>query len=62
MQSEVLTVPPDMLLQDILGMIYNSPTPIAVVKDGRLLGVLIRALSSKHCQLAMRRPNHMNNF
>ncbi len=41
-QSEVLTVPPDMLLQDILGMIYNSPTPIAVVKDGRLLGVLIR--------------------
>lgn len=43
-QSEVLTVPPDMLLQDILGMIYNSPTPIAVVKDGRLLGVLIRGV------------------
>lgn len=43
-QPEILTVPPDMLLQDILGMIHNSPTPIAVVKDGRLLGVLIRGV------------------
>ncbi len=43
-QSEVLTVPPDMLLQDILGLIHNSPTPIAVVKDERLLGVLIRGV------------------
>ena len=33
-----------MLLQDILGMIHNSPTPIAVVKDDRLLGVLIRGV------------------
>ncbi|MFJ7734956.1 glycine betaine/L-proline ABC transporter ATP-binding protein [Lysinibacillus sp. NPDC097287] len=43
-QSEISTVPPDMLLQDILGMIHNSPTPIAVVKDERLLGVLIRGV------------------
>ncbi|KOS69250.1 glycine/betaine ABC transporter ATP-binding protein [Lysinibacillus contaminans] len=43
-QPEILTVPPDMLLQDILGMIHNSPTPIAVVKDERLLGVLIRGV------------------
>lgn len=43
-QSEITTVPPDMLLQDILGMIHNSPTPIAVVKDERLLGVLIRGV------------------
>ena len=43
-QPEILTVPPDMLLQDILGLIHNSPTPIAVVKDGRLLGVLIRGV------------------
>gem|GEM_PF-1450282 len=43
-QSDMLTVPPDMLLQDILGLIHNCPTPIAVVKDERLLGVLIRGV------------------
>ncbi|MEG0259232.1 MAG: glycine betaine/L-proline ABC transporter ATP-binding protein [Lysinibacillus sp.] len=43
-QSDILTVPPDMILQDILGMIHNSPTPIAVVDGDRLLGVLIRGV------------------
>ena len=33
-----------MLIQDVLGSMSDSPTPIAVVEDGKLLGVLIRGV------------------
>ncbi|NLY78851.1 MAG: glycine betaine/L-proline ABC transporter ATP-binding protein [Lysinibacillus sp.] len=43
-RTDMQTVPPDMLIQDVLGIISDSPTPIAVVKEGKLLGVLIRGV------------------
>ncbi|MEH6943302.1 quaternary amine ABC transporter ATP-binding protein [Bacillus sp. JJ722] len=43
-RTDITSVPPNMYIQDVLGMIYDSPTPIAVVKDERLLGVLIRGV------------------
>lgn len=43
-RTDIITVSPNMYIQDVLGMIYDSPTPIAVVKDERLLGVLIRGV------------------
>ncbi|RHW34955.1 glycine betaine/L-proline ABC transporter ATP-binding protein [Lysinibacillus yapensis] len=43
-RTDMPTVQPDMLIQDVLGMISESPTPIAVVQENRLLGVLIRGV------------------
>ena len=43
-RTDILSVEPHVYIQDVLGMISDSPTPIAVVKDGRLLGVLIRGV------------------
>lgn len=43
-RTDMQTVPPDMLIQDVLGLISDSPTPIAVVNEGKLVGVLIRGV------------------
>lgn len=32
----------DMVVSDIFNIIYDSPTPLAVVEDGKLKGVVIR--------------------
>lgn len=42
MVEEVTTVSKDMLVSDIFNIVYDSPMPLAVVEDGRLLGVIIR--------------------
>lgn len=43
-QKEINTVPHDLLLEEVLPIISDSPTPVAVVKEGRLVGVLIRGI------------------
>ncbi|MBS6379575.1 MAG: glycine betaine/L-proline ABC transporter ATP-binding protein [Weissella confusa] len=40
--TETPTVARDMLVADIMPLIYDAPTPLAVVDNGRLLGVIIR--------------------
>lgn len=40
--KDIRTVSKDTLLEDILPLIYDSAAPIAVVDEGRLLGVLIK--------------------
>ncbi|MBJ7624097.1 quaternary amine ABC transporter ATP-binding protein [Weissella confusa] len=40
--TEMPTVSRDMLVADIMPLIYDAPTPLAVVDNGRLLGVIIR--------------------
>ena len=41
--KNVKTVSPDTLITDIFDLIYDSPTPLAVVNEnGRLLGVIIK--------------------
>lgn len=40
--TDVITVDKDTLLSDVLPLIYDAPTPLAVVDEGRLVGVLIR--------------------
>ena len=40
--TEMSTVARDMLVADIMPLIYDAPTPLAVVDNGRLLGVIIR--------------------
>lgn len=40
--TEMPTVARDMLIADIMPLIYDAPTPLAVVDNGRLLGVIIR--------------------
>ena len=40
-RSKVLTAQ-DMVVSDIFNIIYDSPTPLAVVEDGKLKGVVIR--------------------
>ncbi|MGY4688860.1 quaternary amine ABC transporter ATP-binding protein [Salibacterium sp. K-3] len=40
--TEVPTVSKDKPLNDIFEQIYDSPVPIAVVEDGKLLGVIVR--------------------
>ncbi|MGO2082573.1 quaternary amine ABC transporter ATP-binding protein [Vagococcus sp.] len=42
LEHNVTTVTKDMLVSDIFNLIYDSPTPIAVVDNHRLLGVIIR--------------------
>ncbi|MGM9929105.1 MAG: glycine betaine/L-proline ABC transporter ATP-binding protein [Bacillus sp. (in: firmicutes)] len=43
-QTNIPIVTPNTLLQDIFSMIYDAKTPIAVVQNQRLLGVLIRGV------------------
>ena len=42
MIEEINTIPKDMLVSDIFNVIYDSPMPLAVVENDRLLGVVIR--------------------
>ena len=42
MATEMPTVAKDMVVADIMPLIYDSPTPLAVVDEGRLRGVIIR--------------------
>ncbi|MGX4685645.1 quaternary amine ABC transporter ATP-binding protein [Vagococcus sp. JNUCC 83] len=42
LDTGIITVEKDMLISDIFPLIYDSPTPIAVVDNDRLLGVVIR--------------------
>lgn len=42
LDTDIITVEKDMLISDIFPLIYDSPTPIAVVDNDRLLGVVIR--------------------
>lgn len=42
LEHNVTTVTKDTLVSDIFNLIYDSPTPIAVVDNNRLLGVIIR--------------------
>ena len=44
LKTDMPTVPPDMFIQEVLGIISDSPTPIAVVRDNKLVGVLIRGV------------------
>lgn len=44
LRQDMPTVTPDTILQDILSIISDSPTPIAVVLDNKLKGVLIRGV------------------
>ncbi|MBD8026558.1 glycine betaine/L-proline ABC transporter ATP-binding protein [Ureibacillus sp. Re31] len=44
LKTDMPTVPKDMLIQDVLGLISESPTPIAVVNENKLVGVLIRGV------------------
>lgn len=44
LRLDMPTVQPDTLIQDVLGMISESPTPIAVVDKNKLVGVLIRGV------------------
>ncbi|MFD2305117.1 quaternary amine ABC transporter ATP-binding protein [Enterococcus termitis] len=40
--TEITTIDKDMLVNDILPIIYDSPTPVAVTDNNKLLGVVIR--------------------
>lgn len=42
--SEINTVEHDLLLEEVLPIISDSPTPVAVIKEGKLVGVLIRGI------------------
>ncbi len=40
--KNVQKIDKDMLVTDIFNLIYDSPTPLAVVENDRLIGVVIR--------------------
>lgn len=42
MNQDVITVTKDTLVSELFPLIYNSPTPLAVVENEKLLGVIIR--------------------
>ena len=42
MIKNVKKIDKDMLVTDIFNLIYDSPTPLAVVENDRLIGVVIR--------------------
>ncbi|HWK22430.1 MAG TPA: glycine betaine/L-proline ABC transporter ATP-binding protein [Ureibacillus sp.] len=44
LKTDMITVPSDMLIQDVLGIISESTIPLAVVKDTKLIGVLIKGV------------------
>ncbi|MEB7771866.1 quaternary amine ABC transporter ATP-binding protein [Kurthia gibsonii] len=43
-QQDILTVPHDLLLEEVLPIISDSKTPVAVMKNNQLVGVLIRGV------------------
>ena len=43
-RTDMPIVPPEMYIQDVLGIISDSKTPLAVVQEGKLIGVLIRGV------------------
>lgn len=44
LRTDMPTVEPSTVIQDILSVISDSPTPVAVVDEGKLRGVLIRGV------------------
>lgn len=42
LESDVPTVDPETSMHEIFDIIYNSHVPVAVVKDGRLKGIIVR--------------------
>ncbi|WP_407271682.1 glycine betaine/L-proline ABC transporter ATP-binding protein [Radiobacillus sp. PE A8.2] len=42
LKTDVPTVTKDTSMHDIFEVIHNSPVPIAVVEDGKLLGIIVR--------------------
>lgn len=42
MDEQVTTITPEMTVNEIFNIIYDSPTPLAVVENGKLKGVVIR--------------------
>ena len=42
MNQDVITVTKDTLVSELFPLIYDSPTPLAVVENDKLLGVIIR--------------------
>ena len=40
--NDIQTVDKDMPMNEIFNIIHDAPIPIAVVEDGRLLGVIVR--------------------
>lgn len=44
LRSDMPIVEPSTVIQDILSVISDSPTPVAVVEEGKLRGVLIRGV------------------
>lgn len=44
LRNDMPIVTPDTVLQDILSIISDSPTPVAVVQEGKLKGLLIRGV------------------
>ncbi|KGR77856.1 quaternary amine ABC transporter ATP-binding protein [Ureibacillus manganicus] len=43
-RTDMPIVPPEMYIQDVLGIISDSKTPLAVVQEEKLVGVLIRGV------------------
>mgnify|MGYP002347427483 CR=1 FL=1 len=43
-QTNMITVNHDTLIQDVFHVIYDAPTPVAVMKNNRLVGILIRGV------------------
>lgn len=44
LKTDMESVTPDMLIQDVLGIISESSIPLAVVKENKLVGVLIKGV------------------
>ncbi|MFC7686001.1 glycine betaine/L-proline ABC transporter ATP-binding protein [Ureibacillus sp. GCM10028918] len=44
LKTDMGSVSPDMLIQDVLGIISESSIPLAVVKENKLVGVLIKGV------------------
>lgn len=44
LRNDMPIVEPSTVIQDILSVISDSPTPVAVVEEGKLRGVLIRGV------------------
>ena len=42
LQTDIISIPKDTLLNEIFDLISDSPAPVAVTENGRLLGIVIR--------------------
>ncbi len=42
--SDIVTVDHDTLIQDVFNIIYDAPTPVAVMKNSKLIGILIKGV------------------